>query len=294
MLPTAQEARNYETRFLKRVDAKNNPKFYNRHNNDHLFSYQDDRYKRKMVEMYGVEHPSHSKELLEKKANNNLEKYGVENVYQAQHIKEKIKQTNLELYMVEHPSHSKELLEKKANNNLEKYGATSTLQLPETREKALERTWTDRARNKRKKTNVEKYGHENPTSSDSIKQKVLGTRRSLSERSIVRLLREYTRYFGITLGYGWYQKSDGELRDILSKIQEKHGYYKYEALVDMKPERKYSASIKRLQERPIVQQIKKYKQKYGKEIKIGNSWDRKTEEELIAVLKYLENFYGTL
>jgi hypothetical protein len=291
---TKLETLRYEERFLKRINVKNHTRFYNKHNNDHIFSYHDDRYKEKMLEIYGVEHPSHSPELIKKKRINNLERYGVENVYQAERVKEKIKETNMERYGVEHPSYSNELLEKKAQNNLEKYGVRHTFSLPHIREKALENTWTEKTRQKRTNTNLEKYGVEVASSSPIVIERVLETREKLYSRKSVILLREYTRYFRIKLGEGWYQKSDEWLEKTLTEIQEKYGYYDYEELSKMIPEKKYSASIKLLQERPLVKELRKYKEKYGKELKLGRVWDRKSDEHLEKLLKEVIEKYGKI
>jgi hypothetical protein len=291
---TKLETRRYEERFLKRINAKNHPRFYNKHNNDHIFSYQDDRYKEKMLEIYGVEHPSHSLELIEKRRRNNLEKYGVENVFQADFVKDKIKETNIERYGVEHPSYSKELLEKKAQNNLEKYGVKSTFSLPHVRERALKNTWTENTRQKRTNTNMKRYGVEVPSSSPIVIEKVLETRENLSGRKSVLLIREYTRYFRIKLGYGWYQKSDEWLEKTLAEIQENYGHYDYEELSKMIPKKKYSDSIKQLQERPLVKKLKKYKEKYGRELKLGRAWDRKDDKYLEKLLSEVIEKYGKI
>lgn len=60
------EARRYETRFLQKINAKSNPCFYNEHNNDHLFSFHDEKYKAKMIEIYGVDNPTKLPEIKEK------------------------------------------------------------------------------------------------------------------------------------------------------------------------------------------------------------------------------------
>ena len=82
---------------------------------------------------------------------NNLEKWGVENVFQLESVKQKSKKTNLEKFGVEYVSQSRELQEKikisKSNldNNL--------------------------INEKRKSTNLEKWGVENVSQSSDIKQR---------------------------------------------------------------------------------------------------------------------------
>jgi hypothetical protein len=52
----------------------------------------------------------------------NLERYGVENVFQSEEIKEKIKITNLKKYNVENPSQSEEIKEKRKKTNFRNFG----------------------------------------------------------------------------------------------------------------------------------------------------------------------------
>lgn len=86
---------------------------------------------------------------------NNLEKWGVENVFQLESVKEKSKKTNLGKFGVEYVSQSKELKEKikisksKLDNNS--------------------------INEKRKSTNLEKWGVENVSQSDDIKNKKIET-----------------------------------------------------------------------------------------------------------------------
>lgn len=206
---TGPEAHRYETRFLQKLDARNHPKFYNGHNNDGLMNPEKmriimlERYgveyamqspiirekvKEISMEKYGVCHYTQSQVVKDKMVYNNKEKYGVANVFQADFVKDKIKETNLERYGVEHPSHSLELLEKKAQNNLEKYGVRSTFSIPEIRKKALENTWTEKARQKRISTNLEKYGYEVGLSSPLVIEKILETRKHSANREAVILL----------------------------------------------------------------------------------------------------------
>lgn len=88
---TGDEAYNYETRFLVKINAKNNPKFYNGHDNDyHIFAYHDKKYKEMMLEKYGVEYPMQSEEIKTKTKQTNLKRYGVENVSQVPEVSKKM------------------------------------------------------------------------------------------------------------------------------------------------------------------------------------------------------------
>lgn len=75
------------------------------------------------------------------------EKYGVDNVFQIEKVKDKIKETNLEKYGVKNPQQNKEIKEKTEKTNLEKYGVKNPFQSEEFKDKI-------------KKTNIKKYGVE--------------------------------------------------------------------------------------------------------------------------------------
>jgi hypothetical protein len=75
------------------------------------------------------------------------EKYGVDNVFQLNEVKEKIKESNLELYGVENPQQNKDIKKKTENTNLKKYGVKNPFQSEEIKKKIV-------------KTNLEKYGVE--------------------------------------------------------------------------------------------------------------------------------------
>jgi hypothetical protein len=92
----------------------------------------------------------------------NIKKYGVENVFQFNEIKEKIKQTNLEKFGVENPNQCDEIKNKIKQTNLKKYGKESFFQTQEYKDKF-------------KQTSLERYGVENPNQCDEIKNKVKQT-----------------------------------------------------------------------------------------------------------------------
>jgi len=218
-------------------------------------------------------------------------RYGVDNVFQAPEIKDKIKTTMQTKYGVSHPSQSEEIMEKKIKNNIEKYGISHTINLPETRQKMLEglqnQDWDER-----KNRHVEKYGVEFTSQRKEIKNKVLNTRSVLSNREVVKLIREYKRVFNITLTGGWYQSSDEKLEKILKEIITEYGKFCIEELHRIVPKKKYSDTIKILQSRQSVQEVKMYKEKYN--IKLGRVWDRKSDEWIENKLKELQIQYGVI
>jgi hypothetical protein len=113
--------------------------------------------KYKLYTSYGYENGEYYCRKCKLKKNN-LEKWGVENVFQLDSVKEKSKKTNLEKLGVEFISQSKEIQEKIKKNNLEKFGKEHHLQKKEILEK-------------QKKTNLEKWGVDNVSKSEEIKDR---------------------------------------------------------------------------------------------------------------------------
>lgn len=110
----AAQAIAYETRFLNRVNAARNPRFFNKHNNT-LSTYGDDTYKQNMLTFYGVDHNMKSPDIQQKR-----------------------KQTILERYGSFSSIHSSESIEKMRQTNTQRYGVSCTFALPGVLEKAAE------------------------------------------------------------------------------------------------------------------------------------------------------------
>lgn len=87
------------------------------------------------------------------------EKYGVDNVFSLENVKEKIKNTNIEKYGVENPGKSLPIIEKIKSTNLERYGVTSHFKNEEIKEKI-------------KNTNIKKYGVPYVLSSKEVRDKI--------------------------------------------------------------------------------------------------------------------------
>lgn len=224
----------------------------------------------------------------------NMLRYGVENVFQSQEMQDRIKAINLKKYGVVHPSYSTELLAKKAANNIAKYGIACTLQLPDVSIKRAEALRRPEVTAHRKQTNIQRYGAVSPSQNSEIKAKVQATRARLLARPVVQLLKEYARINDIVLGSGWYQKSDDVLQEQLCLIQQQYGYYTIDELTHIPRSTKYSAGIKKLQERETVQSILKYKRVYGNRIRLGRGWDRKSDAAVLDLLTSLINEYGPI
>lgn len=91
-----------------------------------------------------------------------LERYGAENPYAAESIKDKIKQTNLEKYGVENPSQNKDIRVKTEKTCLEKYGVKCYLESIDSKEHI-------------KAANLKKYGVEYTLQRKDIQEKAKNT-----------------------------------------------------------------------------------------------------------------------
>ena len=112
-----------------------------------------------------------------------LKKYGVENLFQLDIIKEKIVETNLFKYGVTNPTYSNDIREKTKQKNLEKYGVEYTSQLPEVINKKHNTMMQNFGvkyplqskicQNNFKQTCLKKYGVENPQHNLEIADKTV-------------------------------------------------------------------------------------------------------------------------
>lgn len=212
---TGEEALDYESRFLRRVNAAFNDNFLNRSNNSISALNTDyEKIKQTCLENFGFEYPLQSEEIREKHKQTNLEKYGCENVFQNEDIKYKSKQTMVEKYGYEYASQVPEFLEKRRLTNLEKYGFSYVTQTPEFQEKS-------------KQTMVERYGFENisqvPEIKEKKKQKKRQSRLFLSNQPIALEILKYKEKYGLKLGSYWMYKPQEFLDNLLTELKITYG-----------------------------------------------------------------------
>ena len=141
--------------------------------------------KQKALEKYGVENVFQAKEVKEKIKKVNLEKIGVEYPMQSSEVRKKSKDTNLKKYGVEHVSQREDIKEEKKKKSLDKYGVENISQAEEVKEKkkkkSLEIYGTEyilqapEVRDKIRETNLKKYGVENPFQSEEVQEKAKQT-----------------------------------------------------------------------------------------------------------------------
>ena len=111
---------------------------------------------------YGVDNPWKSNEIKDKIKKTCLDKYGVDNPWKCEEIRQKSKRTMLERYGVENNWESKEIVNKWQDTLEQNYG----VRIPCKSSIILE---------KMKSTNLEKYGSEYTFSSKSIRTKIENT-----------------------------------------------------------------------------------------------------------------------
>lgn len=134
---------------------------------------------------YGVENPFYLDEIKEKIKITNLARYGVENPFESEEIKEKIQQNNLDKYGVAYNSQRPEIISKIKQTNLERYGVEYVFQSPVIKEKI-------------RQTNLEKYGYDGniaqaPVIQAKIQQtnlKKYGVRYSTQSPEVIAKMRE--------------------------------------------------------------------------------------------------------
>ena len=145
--------------------------------------------KNKIKKKYGVENVFQLDNIKQKIKKTNLEKYGVENVRKLSSVTDKasktLKEKCFKKYGVTHPMKLEKNKEKLVNTNLEKYGVKCSLQNEEidkkSRKTCLEKygderfTRTELFLEKQAKTCLERYGYKTNFGSENCKEKTKKT-----------------------------------------------------------------------------------------------------------------------
>lgn len=244
---TGSEAYRYETRFLEKVNARNNLRFYNLHNNDGIMD--PDKFKQASLLKYGVDNPAKSTAIKTKVIRKNNIKYGVDYPMQSKEIKAKRKQTLLDNYGVEWPMQSEEILEKRKQSLINSYNVENVFQLEDTKIKikqtkkmkyndenynnqdGIANTMLDRygvkhamqsneIKERRETKWKEMYGVSNPAKTEENRQAAKQRQLEKANRKIVLEIREIAKIKKIKLGKGWYLKSDEYLINLMKIVEE--------------------------------------------------------------------------
>lgn len=137
------------------------------------------------LKKYGVENVSQLRSIKDKKKETCLKHFGVECSWQSSVVKEKIKKTNIERFGTDNPAKSDEIKQKIEKTNIERYGTKCTLNNDDVRKKAKETCIkhygveyslsSEEVQNKAKKTVEQKYGVSNVGQNEEIKAKIKDT-----------------------------------------------------------------------------------------------------------------------
>jgi hypothetical protein len=161
---TSEQAHLYETKQLQKIDAANNKDYYNCHNNDNKFGYvywtenlleeRNNKSKLTCQKKYGTNNPFQNELIKNLHKETIKKKYGVENISQISSVKEKKKKTCLEKYGVDNYMKTEEYVTRTKKTKLKKYGN----EVFNNREKS-------------KATSLEIYGVDNPSKSKEVQEK---------------------------------------------------------------------------------------------------------------------------
>jgi hypothetical protein len=264
---TGEEARTYETRFLKRINARSNSRFYNRHNNDG--NYDPEVMKEKLLELYGVDNFAKSPEFLVRFRDTCKEKYGVDHHLQNPEIYAKHRTTCMERYGVDNILKHPEFIANARQTKLEKYGNPAFVNPEKARTTCVERYGVDH-QSKR----PESIENQRQVQKDMYIRPIVAEIKSLIESA--RELELNMKQF--KLSTYWWSRNINDLQDLQQRltlaIEEKQnsGFIKRSRSQKMKD---INAA---LFNRQIVTDIKTYASVTG--TKLGPAWWRQSDEVL--------------
>jgi hypothetical protein len=253
---TAEETQDYETRFLRKIDARNHPRFYNGHNNEGAMNHQ--KMKMIMLELYGVENGAQTEKSKSNYRKTCLKKYGFEYAFQSEIIKEKTKAANMENLGVEYPSQSETVRNKQKETCLLLYGVENVSQ-------------SNIIKDKQRKTYIENYGVDNPSKSEVVKERIKNT-----------LLQNY--------GVDNPMKSEMIKEKSRITLLEKYGVENASQSEHVKNKKKIKLEQKL--RRPELEEIKKYQKIYN--LNFGRNWTRRNDKFIKELLTKLVNTYGKM
>lgn len=158
---TANEAFNYETKFLQKIDAKRNPKFYNGHNNNGC-SAGTQQYEEKMLKKYGVDHNMKVPEIQESRKSAIINKWGsYSNMLIETGAIEKSSKTCELRYGTKYAFFTEAAIKRREEVSIEKYGVKHHFQSKQLQAEMKEKGKKTFAKNynKRQEPIIEKLKH---------------------------------------------------------------------------------------------------------------------------------------
>jgi hypothetical protein len=272
---TKEQAVDYETRFLIKVDARNNPRFHNGHNNDGYYS--RDFAQKRIMETYGVDNYAKTVEFPEKFREASRKKYGVDHHLQNPEIMAKQKRTNLERWGVDNVAKSQQIKDSVRHTKQEKYGNPNFVNP----DKATE-------------TNLEKYGVKRPTQIPEVRQLLSTLQEDRYSRVIVdeiKALIVEARSFGIDCGKlglkrMWWQNGDETLVTFKKSLEDAIEQKKLTGYVRKTKSERLKELNATLYNRPIVKEIQRHA--ILSSVELGPAWWRKSDEVLEAILESIK------
>lgn len=250
---TGKEALNYEYRYLRRINAAFNDKFFNRSNCS--------------IDTLNIDQ--------EKIKQTNITRYGVEHTLQSPEIREKIKKTCLEKFGCEFSMQSEIVKEKRKQNTLAKYGVSNSFQVPEFQEK-------------QKQTLLKKYDVDNLSKVQEFQDKKRQSFHNLRNRPIILELKKYKDMFNLKFGSGWILKKQGFLDNLLVEL--KSIYDLEHPIPILNSKEKWRRTFNIMNNRPVVLEIRKYQNEL--DLKLGHSWYMKSQDILDTILTDIKLTYG--
>ena len=187
-------------------------------------------WKTSIIGKYGVENVFQLESVKDKSKNTLISKYGVDNCFKSSEIQEKKKKTMIERYGVENSGSSSDLLKKMKTTNIEKYGCDNYAK-------------TDEFKDKIKSTNIERYGSDWYFQSEEYKNKVKSSN-----------LEKY--------GSEWYIQSSDFKNKAKDTLIEKYGYDNYTKSDESKERYKNKEYVDQIKMKMKTTNLKKYGVEY--------------------------------
>ena len=187
-------------------------------------------WKTSIIGKYGVENVFQLESVKDKSKNTLISKYGVDNCFKSSEIQEKKKKTMLKRYGVEYSGSSSDLLKKMKTTNIEKYGCDNYAK-------------TDECKDKIKSTNIERYGSDWYFQSEEYKNKVKSSN-----------LEKY--------GSEWYIQSSDFKNKAKDTLIEKYGYDNYTKSDESKERYKDKEYVEQIKMKMKTTNLKKYGVEY--------------------------------
>ena len=187
-------------------------------------------WKTSIIGKYGVENVFQLESVKDKSKNTLISKYGVDNCFKSSEIQEKKKKTMVKRYGVENSGSSSVLLEKMKTTNIEKYGYDNYAK-------------TDECKDKIKSTNIERYGSDWYFQSEEYKNKVKSSNLEKYESE-------------------WYIQSSDFKNKAKETLIEKYGYDNYTKSDESKERYKDKEYIEQIKMKMKATNLKKYGVEY--------------------------------